>query len=65
MTIENFLQVVFQISIAIAFLGMCMAGVAVSVYYSWKTADRIIKGKLIDRLEDSPFFKKGTQNVKG
>ena len=65
MTIEIFLQTVFQISIGVAFLGLCVAGVAVSIYYSWKTAERIIKGRLVDKIEDSPFFKKRVQNGKG
>ena len=62
MTIENFLQAVFQVSIAVSFTALCMAGVAVSVYYSWKTADRIIKGKLIEKLEDSPFFRRSNND---
>ena len=65
MTIELFLQTVFQIGVAIAFTCLCAAGVAVSIFYSWKTAERIIKGKLIDKIEDSPFFKKRVQNGKG
>ena len=62
MTIENFLQAVFQVSIAVSFTALCMAGAAVSVYYSWKTADRIIKGKLIEKLEDSPFFRRSNND---
>jgi len=62
MTIENFLQAVFQVSIAVSFTALCISGVAVSVYYSWKTADRIIKGKLIEKLEDSPFFRRSNND---
>jgi hypothetical protein len=59
MTIELFLQAVFQISIAIAFTGLCAAGVSVSIYYSWKMAEGLIKKResYAAKLKKSMFFK--------
>lgn len=59
MTIEQFLQTVFQVSVAVAFTGLCVAGVVVSVYYSWKMAEGLIKRrqKYITKIKRSKVFK--------
>lgn len=58
MTIEMFLQVVFQVSIAAAFTALCTAAVAVSIYYSYKMAEGLIRKrtKLVMRLKKSMMF---------
>lgn len=59
MTIELFLQTVFQISVAIAFTGLCASGVAVSIYYSWKAAEGLIKKRAVyaAKIKKSNLFK--------
>jgi hypothetical protein len=59
MTIEIFLQAVFQIGIAIVFTAFCIAGVAVSIFYSWKMADNLIRGRerIVGKLKKSKFFR--------
>jgi hypothetical protein len=65
MTIELFLQTVFQISVAIAFTGLCAAGVSVSIYYSWKMAEGLIKKRtgFAAKLKKSKFFKKSAISI--
>ena len=60
MTIELFLQVVFQIGVAIAFTALISAGVAVSIYYSWKSAEGLIKKreKILGKVKSSRWLKK-------
>ena len=60
MTIEMFLQTVFQVSVAAAFTALCTAGVAVVIYYSYKMAEGLIRKrtKYIMKLKKSkvPFI---------
>jgi hypothetical protein len=66
MTIEMFLQTVFQVSISVAFTALCGAGVAVSVFYSWKMAEGLIKRRerIIGKVKKSRFFSKETPAIR-
>ena len=59
MTIELFIATVFKASIAIAFLALCMAAVTVSLYYSWKMAEDLIRKRVsyLGKIKKSKVFK--------
>lgn len=66
MTIELFLSTVFQISAAIAFTALCGAGVVVSIYYSWRLAEGLIKRRdhHLKRLKNYKVFKTEKPNIR-
>ena len=65
MTIELFLQTVFQVSVAASFTALCGAGVAISIFYSWKMAEGLIKRRerIIGKVKKSRFFSKETPAI--
>jgi ABC-type molybdate transport system permease subunit len=58
MGIEQFLQTVFQVSVAVAFTALCVAAVVVSVYYSYKMADGLIRrrDRILSKIKRSRVF---------
>ena len=66
MTIEIFLQTVFQVSIAASFTALCGAGVAISIFYSWKMAEGLIsrRTRIIGKVKKSRFFSKETPAIR-
>jgi hypothetical protein len=59
MTLELFLQAVFQVTTATIFILVCIAGVVVSANYLWKFTMGIIKGKnkFVKKMKKHSLFK--------
>lgn len=66
MTVEMYLQTIFQVSIAASFTALCGSAVAVSIYYSWKMAEGLIKRRerYIGKVKKSRFFSKETPAIR-